>query len=296
MKRFLLKVFIFVVLLAAVDLLAGNIFMLRNSAKSGMTGKVNYLMNDFSQDILILGSSRAGHHLDPEVLEDSLGMTAYNGAIDGNGIILASGLYKGAVKHHKPKLVVYELTTTFEINENDNIPYLQYLKPYYDLEDVRNLFEEVSPLENFKNRFSLYRLNSYLVPFVKNTFHKSRMRIDNGFMSENRSMDYEPKPVILEPQGVDSLKLHLLEKLIEDARKENIKVVFTISPMYNYADTAQYKRLVDYVKARGVRVLYHLEDTAFVGKKQYFSDRTHLNTSGAEKFTKIISHEIKTIK
>lgn len=57
-------------------------------------------------DIVLMGSSRTGYALDPEVFERITGHTAYNVAVSGTKTVEWSALAKRFFDHHKPKLVV----------------------------------------------------------------------------------------------------------------------------------------------------------------------------------------------
>ena len=57
----------------------------------GGRGRDNYICDKSVDDILIFGSSRAVHHYNSSMIEDSLGMSCYNCGDDGNGIILSYG-------------------------------------------------------------------------------------------------------------------------------------------------------------------------------------------------------------
>ena len=79
MKKFLVKVVLFFVIAAVLDVIFGWGFdLLRGKARGGQTHKNEYIANDCVDDILILGSSKADHHYVPSVFEDSLGLSCYN--------------------------------------------------------------------------------------------------------------------------------------------------------------------------------------------------------------------------
>lgn len=64
-----------------------------------------------TEDILIFGSSRALHHYIPTILEDSLGMTAYNVGSGGQNIFFHLALLEAALERYTPKAAIFELMT-----------------------------------------------------------------------------------------------------------------------------------------------------------------------------------------
>ena len=94
MKRFLIKVSVFLIGLVMFDFMVGMCCRyLVNHAKGGDTGLNNYICHKMTEEFLIFGSSRGMHHYDPSIITDSLNMSCWNCAKDGNGIILMYGRY-----------------------------------------------------------------------------------------------------------------------------------------------------------------------------------------------------------
>ena len=89
MKRFFVRLFLFLAAIVLLDQLFGFAMasILKNTEK-GDWGRNNYIFNDVKSDVVILGSSRAIHHYDPKIFSDTLGMSCYNCGEDGMGIFL----------------------------------------------------------------------------------------------------------------------------------------------------------------------------------------------------------------
>ena len=291
MLRFLLKVCIFICFMAVIDLSAGNIFKFRNYVKSATMGKVNHMMNDFSEEVLILGSSRAAHHYNSKIFEDTLSATTYNAGMEGNGILMASAFYDAALKTHKPKLIIYEFTPQYYLQKNDNLQYIKRLNPYFDREEVKNLVSTISPLENVKMQSSLYRLNSYLLGFVANLILNRETNGYNGYSPLEGEITYEPQMPDEKNFETDSLKLLIFEDFIKKVKKDRIRMIFTMSPIYDYPYNNENLRIL--AQKYDIPVLNHIQDTLFIRNKHLFYDRTHLNNLGADSISKIITHEIK---
>ena len=79
MKKFILKIVLFLVIVAVVDVTVGFAFRkMELSVKGGFTLRDNYICNELETDILISGSSRCVRHYNPQIISDSLGLSCYN--------------------------------------------------------------------------------------------------------------------------------------------------------------------------------------------------------------------------
>ena len=103
-------------------------------------------------------------------------MDCYNCGYDGNGIILNYGLYKMLSERYSPKVIIYEITSAFDLLKGDNKRFLKVMRPFYDRTGIDSIFFNVDETERFKNISRMYRYNSfftqvfrdYLAPKNKN--------------------------------------------------------------------------------------------------------------------------------
>ena len=87
----LIYVAIFFAIVAVVDFSLGRTFHFLQARAGGITGAEYYVCEKVTEDIIIMGSSRASHHYVPEIISEELGMSCFNAGRDGNGIILQYG-------------------------------------------------------------------------------------------------------------------------------------------------------------------------------------------------------------
>lgn len=133
MKKFIILLFALFAILAGIDIATGLVFdKLTLSAKRGYTGRNEFIADKLHDPVLVFGSSRSVHHYDPQVLADSLGVPCYNCGQDGMGIITFYGRFKLLTARYTPRLIIYDVTTDFDLRRNDNVTYLTWLKPYYN--------------------------------------------------------------------------------------------------------------------------------------------------------------------
>lgn len=93
-----------------------------------------------------MGSSRASHHYVPEIISEKLGMSCFNAGQDGNGIILQYGRWKMLSERYTPKLIIYDINPGFDMVVNDNMTYVDRLKPFCYEVAVKNYVSSIFPM------------------------------------------------------------------------------------------------------------------------------------------------------
>lgn len=293
MYRYLLKIFFFFVLVAVTDCLFGHIGdYLRDHTKGGFSGNIHHICENCNEDLIMMGSSRMRHHYVPQVFQDSLGLSCYNAGIDGNGIIMAYGFLEMIVQRYSPKLIIYDVSS-FDMYLDDNSKYLGPIRPYYQKERIREIFVDVDAAEKWKMRSGMYRYNSKILGLLGDNILPMQS-FDNGYWPFNKVMDYDP----VLPEGavpvVDSLKLSYVSKFIRTVKDNSIPLIFVASPTWFGAETASYNDPVKRIcNEEGVVFLDHFYDEYLCCRKEYWSDATHLNDSGARFFSRMLVQDIK---
>ena len=210
MKKLIAKSTLFIVLVLIIDFFSGSIFtFLRLHSVGGDTNRNEYIANKLNDDIIIFGSSRAIHHYDPRIIEDSLDMTCYNCGNDGMGIILFYARYKQITERYIPKLILYDVTSGFDIQPGDNSKFLSWSRPYYDQPGVDSIFWKIDHLERIKMISNMYRYNSKILQMVADNL--TPLRIDfKGYRPHTGIMKHEPRiePTVSSKVTYDKIKIN----------------------------------------------------------------------------------------
>lgn len=286
MKKYLIKIALFFVAVAVVDVLFGFACQYMNShSKGGGVKSRYYVCKESNEEVLVFGSSRAKHHYVPDIIEDSLDITCYNTGEDGNGIIYSYGMLKMITQRYSPKLIIYDVSG-FDMYEDDNMKYLDLLKPYYDEPGVDSIFWAVEPKTRWMMLSNLYRYNTTCLRIMGGFIHPISDS-PKGYLALNKAMEYEPEPAQEEAeQTVDTLKMHYFEKFIQLTKNRYIRLVCCTSPYYKAPlDDSNYELIKRMCKKYDVPFIYYGACPEISFEKQYFQDRTHMNETGAELFT-----------
>lgn len=303
MKRAIRKVLLFFILFSLVDFLSKPLFMslLANAKPSAMKNMYDISVN-CNKDIIVLGSSRAMHHYDSRIIEDSLHMSCLNCGAMSNGIVLMYGRYKLLTRHHNPKIIIYDVHPPFDLTVGDNSKYIPTLRPFADDENIKNLFDKIDKKENWKVHSNLYRFNS-LLPELLAVNVRGDNCLFNGYAPLFNTKEFAP-PVRQksfksgEQKRIvyDSLKISLFRDIIMDCKKRNIKLIFAISPSYKLYLSRQAIPLFRLCKDNNIPVFCYEEKDFPVNEKKYYYDSYHLNDVGAQLFTKKFVSDLKKLQ
>ncbi len=259
----------------------------------GTYGKINTSLKA-KQEILILGSSRAQHHYDPDVVSAETGMTCYNTGLGGYGLLYNYALFNELIKQHKPEVVILDLSPNVIIDPKTYMK-LNIFMPYFFTYSSFNEIVHLDPdFSKFKTVFKINVYNSTFYDLFRGIV--SNETADNGYkglQAQLNTTTYIPKRLI--PEGkFDSLKKEYFEKIIDLSIQREIRLLCVVSPTYEKFDADN--RIIDemesLVKSKGLDFYDYSDYWELYKKPQYFKDQLHLNDVGARAFSKLIAEEI----
>lgn len=300
MKKYLLHILLFFGIVAIVDVGFGLVCdWLQHHAKGGMTKRIQQTAFIQKADVVVMGSSRAHHHYVSSILADSLGMTAYNAGVDGNGIVLASGLYELMAERYSPKVILYDVEPAFDINvyaeDGNNTRYIGWLRPFVSNSGVCDIVKRVDPSEQFKTMSALFRYNSKAPDLVKDMFAISDYTED-GFAPMYGEMKTEPvKNNGGGPSQIDTLKINMLEEFVAKLSKSNTRLILMASPKYGAMTSEIFNPVKAICNKYGVEFWDFYCTTEFQ-KLDYFKEPMHLNEQGATAFSYYLAYKLKADK
>lgn len=289
MKRFVLKVIAFFVIISVLDIAGGlGLKWLTTHARGGFTYRDNYICDSLRTDILLSGSSRCVRHYNPQIISNSLGVSCYNSGQMGNGIILNYGRLLMINERQKPKLVIYDLHPGFDLLiGDDNHRYLTWLKGHYDRAGIADIFNSVDNTERYKMSSQLYRYNSRIIELISDYLQPLSNAKPDGFSPLKGEIDrlkIRKKSEGKRKYRFDDLKLEYINKFIQEVGADNM--VFVVSPSWYGMDTLQFKPVKEICERQHIPFFDYSNDPKYVRNEIYFKDGNHMNERGANEFTK----------
>lgn len=288
----------FVLFVVVLDFAAGKVYELFYfSDTSKRNDRLIHSVLETNEDILIFGSSRALHHYNPQIIEDSLGMTCYNVGSGGQNIYFHLALLESSLERYTPKIVVLELMSIdFEKTPSQwETEKLGVLLPFSDKsEAAKNAVLRRGKIENLKLFSSVYPFNSLQYLMFRNNFLPFNNHM-KGYIPIHRVWN---KPLAGAEQNTvktDTLKLKTLYQFIETCESHNIQLFVFISPHYKLKmKKSRYVGITEKLLLKyGIKVLNFESDSVFLQHPEYFADPFHLNKIGADIFTFLVTKKLQ---
>lgn len=292
MKQFIYKgiaILLLVVLIdVAVGAVSGKIFTSLPD-KNSMIATIQQSLFKKKADVLILGPSTANHNYNALMMSDSLGMNVYNAGLDGRDMIYSDVVLQSYLDRCDLKAVLLDIGPVQL--DGSWIDRIHDTKPYYGInKHVTDYYDnETDWQQRLKLLSSLYRYNKTLSYWI-------RVQID----PVNNSKGYAPlygraesiNPSMANCFEVDSTEYSHLKNIVDVCAQRNIWLVLIESPSESMNTTFE-----DWIKRfcllNGVELLGKESFEDFYNHPEWFKDANHLNSDGADVFTKIIISKIK---
>lgn len=305
-KKITIGILSFCVLLIAVDYVVGTWSeKMYYRSKYGIFRRQIYCLTESQDELMFLGSSRAAHHYVPQIFEDSLGMSCYNAGSDGMCIyyhygILASRIQRGC----PPKMVILEVMDT-DVEESQCATFSldaaldRYAPHYGEFTEIDSMFAFNGWKEKVKLLSKTYKYNSKLVQIIKCNYIP--WPEDRGYEALNGVMKVVGNEKIAdvlslssEQSNIEERKLIYLQKFISDCKTNNIELVMCYSPYYGQVIPASIHMIERLAERNGIKFLNYGEDVRFQ-KPEYFQDASHLNDTGARKYSKEVVISLRKV-
>lgn len=302
LSRFCIACLTILISIIVVDNIIGKVmdWMLPQISNQGDTGKTYFSLYDVESPVVVVGSSRASHHYVTKIIEDTLGVPAYNVARDGCFFSYNCCVVNSILDRYSPKLIIWENGTEYLFDGFDDP--LENLYPYYKRNKwVTSAIQEELPWTEFARLCSrIYQYNS-VIHRILMRYH-SRNSFEDG--TEKGYLPLQPKtlrkalelkPIAYNYTKLSPTKIDRFSATLSRAKEKGVKVVVVDSPMYRICDenneSAVEMRKI--CKKYGALFLNNSQLPAFINHPDYFNDATHMNTLGAIPYTTFVLKQIK---
>lgn len=298
MKKLAISILFILVGLFIIDRAGGMAMWWVNQHTKDVTGpKMRYLIDDFHEDVLLMGTSRCNSHYVPSIIGDTLGMSVYNGGIDGSKNIFSHYIMLCHIlAKHTPKVICLEVQPNDFVRERDPFTCITFFAPYFG----KNA--QADSVFRLAGKYWPYRL-SHLYRFnAKATSNIAGLvvtRLDSG---NNGYVPYTPPahfPNTLyhlnTPKHADRLKLAYVQKFIDLCKEKGIRLLFTVSPMYAKVESDFYDVLKETALENGLPFLDYHTAGLYQDHPDYFHDPSHLWDKGARLYSSVFARDLKKL-
>lgn len=301
---FCFKAMLLLVILFGVDRLVGAAFVKMKDV--GLAGnpenmwlKTPFTVEKVDADVVVIGSSKASHHYEPQMLEDSLGLTAYNCGQDGCFFLYQNCIINMILDRYTPKMILWDIQPGSFVGKDHSSEYqnIRYLSPYYSANTwAKSYINSESPKMRYRMMSRMFAYNSkslnYMFPLVT---HSSATK--NGYIPlATEGYFYPEMSKQAEEKGeINIAYLDLLDKTMKRCREKGVELRMYISPEFSQKSAltvAAEDEIGRVAMCNDVSFTNAHSDEHFMQDATLFKDAGHLNDKGARMFTANVVRDI----
>jgi len=337
MAKFIYKIFIFLVILKICDILLSTIFFRALQSQTALTedvGSLNRMYHgEINADVVFFGSSRTSLHVNPEVIQDATGQTAWNLGMDGSNFEQQEFTLEDYLLHNKtPKIVVFEADllsldpsllrfktelflpyrndsshtfNLFNSSWDESLYYWFFSSTVYKSQIPAILLDYQSIIERIKNGGNIHEQTKKSKIL---TVNRPDYVLVNGAQFKKgqvpgqipQTLPY-PFPVIRFDLSKIINREKKFEELTQFANNRGFTLVLMFPPYMNgEIDESQRKIAIDFYsqlsqKYKNIYFLDYSQDPLLDNNPNYWWDENHLNIKGAKILSEEIGQELNQI-
>jgi hypothetical protein len=303
LKRFLLIASLIIGLDQTIGFLLNRLYLQTTSGDNG--GVINGVLRR-NADVLVLGSSRARHHVLPVILKERMSVSVFNAGINGQGFLYAFMLLDLWTRSHvPPKAILLHVDPTSLSYSEEELARTHIFSGYFrESERVRSILLMRGKYEWLKYLSSSYRFNGKVLPIIKNLTVRYDDTIDGyiglkGSLEPGSISSRDPRKSPNEDSASFwDLKLSYLAELARYCKTNGTRLILFHSPRFQEdpETLAIWSRrlsalLMPYEGVEFLDLAAHT-DELFAGRPDLFKDEAHLNERGSEVFSRLLADEV----
>lgn len=302
-KAYKIVISVIAVVLAFILL---NLLFMPTYIGENVDGRITaeYYREKTNIDVIFVGSSTVQAGISPMTLYKEYGVTAYNRSNSSQVIPISLCMVQDAIKRNKPKLVVLDVGFLYQADDyvdegssRKSMDSLKWSKYKVDcikaiMDDTESFTDYVFPILRFHSRWNDLKLDD-----LKYWIYKPTVTYNGQLLQfDTINKEFEYNPYNLEDDIVASNRtIEYLQKLVDTCDDNNVQIMFIKMPMikgnWNNGIDEQITKVASDNNIKYYNYIDSFEDIGLVTLED-FSDEQHMNSIGAEKFTKYLGEYI----
>ena len=265
-------------------------------------GKLNqYLTLKDSLDLIVYGSSRANHNIDPTELSNN----AYNTGVDGIKLAYSATLIK-LLASQSQQTILLHIDADYSFDADYSGQDIRSLKSKYNRNSIiKQEIDELNQDNMLQNYFWSLSYNNSIIGILKNYVrpnydYKTYFGYDPIHVTENQKKILEKiiekdsdseSPTCDSTHVMNEVYSNSLDELKEFCAKNNKKLILFTSPIFDDKCKDDNNALKQILEQKGFTYYDYTDFFKDNNSLDFWKDRTHLSDKGAEFFTQ----ELKTL-
>lgn len=255
-------------------------------------------------DVIFIGSSIVQAGISPMSIYKETGLTAYDRSNSSQVMPIGYAMVCDAIMRNKPKLVVCDVGFLYNewgyVDEGASRKSLDGLKwsegksecIKASMDETESFIDYVFPILRFHSRWNDLNAEDFKYLLYKPTVTYNGQLLQFG--TDGKTAVYNP---FMEPEGkmICDENIAWLQKTVDLCKSEGVDVMLLKMPMIegNWSETYD-NQIAEFAKENGILYKSYVNEFDSFGfdRNTDFTDGQHMNSVGAEKFTKVLSEYI----
>ncbi len=312
MKKFIYQLLIFLAPLVLLAFVADR--LINRTLKTSKTGDYavwnDILDGKVNSDIVIYGSSRAWLQMNPRIIEDSTGKNVYNLGIDGHNFYMQYLRHDLLLRHNKPPGTIILSLDNFTFDKKKDLYNPEQFLPYLDNKEILDATKTYFGFDFYDYKLPLIRYagqRDALKNALKIIIKPSLNNIDRykGYSGQeliwnndlDKAMAIQKKYV----QHFDSATIRLFDQFLRETRNLKTEIIMVYSPEYIdgqqfVSNRKQVFAIYDSFARKYQIPFFDYSKDSMCLDKDFFYNSQHLNSNGANTFTRKMIRDIKAYR
>lgn len=299
LKKCLIWFGIVVVVIFILDVLFGKMFKayMDRYRLAGDYEMVDHLLKSADEDIVVLGSSVALNGINTKTLEDSLGVTAYNGGANGQMFPYYLTILKAVLEQKPPRKIVLGMIPS-NLSDTGIGGRYNFLAPYYGagIGDIDSRLHGGDELERVFLQSNFYRLNRIWFRILLYNFVTAGIQGENGFIAKPVPPEYPERLKWEEDEEMSEERRAEFEEFVNLCRDNGVELTVVFAPRCVDRGIGTHK-VADRVRELSEKYGFRFYDDTFLPPfdevDSLFYDDRHVNINGSAIYTDSIINRLR---
>jgi len=254
-------------------------------------------------DVIFVGSSTVNAGISPMTMYREYGITSFDRSNPSQVMPISYAMIADSIKRNKPKLVVLDVGFLYQTDDyvdegssRKSMDSFKWSKIKSDcinniMDETESFIDYVFPILRFHSRW-----NDLSSEDLKYWVYKPDVTYNGQLLHfENDGINKEWNPYQLDPEiKATDRTMSYLEKTANLCADNDVELLLIKMPFVegNWNDSIE-AQIVEFSNAHSLNYVNYIESFSQIGLEMYeFSDGQHMNSYGAEKFTKVLGKYI----
>jgi hypothetical protein len=301
MKKVIIYIIGIILCLITSDIVIGYCckYYIKNHQLTGRYHPLDKLIKEVDTDIILIGNSAILNSLNPEIIEDSLSMTCYNGGITGQGVFFFETIIDCILQRHTPKMIIVGLRPE-EVGGSIGEGIYDVLKPYYGMgyRSIDDHFNKTSGFNRLLLHSNLLRYNTIWVRVLLYMLLDNTTYPENGFMPMGKPSKTPQLHHIERYEEPVKAKLDCIERIIQKCEARDIDIAICFPPTlssFKQDNIPCVNTVEEICRLYNTPCFIDYNNKYYLSHPELFYDPGHVNKIGADLYTKNISKQLQHI-